>query len=211
MKWALFMMGEYISHHRGLGSARDPFPAPAGWHGPVMPPVVWFMLKTFAEVIFFIWVRGTFPLFRFDHSCGWLEGFLVPLSLVNILFTGAGNLIYQGLAMIIPFLKGLATTLRMVFTKPSPSINPEEKARCSPRWAGAPAATIDPDGRRSCVACNPVMWFVLPTPSGASSPPKGRSNEKYPVEFTIDLQRCIFCVYARRACPKGSIKLNDAY
>ena len=59
-------------------------------------PVVWFMLKTFAVVLFFIWVRGTFPRFRFDQlmRLGWKV--LVPLSLVNILCTGA----------VILFLKG---------------------------------------------------------------------------------------------------------
>ena len=67
-----------------------------GWHGPVLPPVVWFMLKTFAVVFFFIWVRGTFPRFRFDQlmRLGWKV--LVPLSLANILFTGALILYLKG-------------------------------------------------------------------------------------------------------------------
>jgi NADH-quinone oxidoreductase subunit H len=94
MKWALFMMGEYI--HIIVASALVVTLFLGGWNGPVLPPVVWFMLKTFAVVFFFIWVRGTFPRFRFDQlmRLGWKV--LVPLSLVNILFTGA----------VILFLKG---------------------------------------------------------------------------------------------------------
>jgi NADH-quinone oxidoreductase subunit H len=94
MKWALFMMGEYI--HIIVASALIVTLFLGGWNGPVLPPVVWFMLKTFAVVFFFIWVRGTFPRFRFDQlmRLGWKV--LVPLSLVNILVTGA----------IILFIKG---------------------------------------------------------------------------------------------------------
>ena len=59
--------------------------------------------------------------------------------------------------MIIPFLKGLATTLRMVFTKPITQQYPEEKREMYPRWRGHPQLTIDPDGRRRCVACTLCM------------------------------------------------------
>ena len=94
MKWALFMMGEYI--HIIVASALVVTLFLGGWNGPVLPPVVWFMLKTFAVVFFFIWVRGTFPRFRFDQlmRLGWKV--LVPLSLANILFTGAVILFIKG-------------------------------------------------------------------------------------------------------------------
>jgi NADH-quinone oxidoreductase subunit H len=94
MKWALFMMGEYI--HIIVASALIVTLFLGGWNGPLLPPVVWFMLKTFAVVFFFIWVRGTFPRFRFDQlmRLGWKV--LVPLSLVNILVTGAVILFIKG-------------------------------------------------------------------------------------------------------------------
>ncbi len=94
MKWALFMMGEYT--HIIVASALIVTLFLGGWHGPVLPPVLWFMLKTFVVIFFFIWVRGTFPRFRFDQlmRLGWKV--LVPLGLANIVFTGA----------LILFLKG---------------------------------------------------------------------------------------------------------
>jgi NADH-quinone oxidoreductase subunit H len=94
MKWALFMMGEYT--HIIVASALATTLFLGGWQGPVLPPVVWFVAKTFALVFFFIWVRGTFPRFRFDQlmQLGWKV--LLPLGLVNILLTGA----------VILFLKG---------------------------------------------------------------------------------------------------------
>ena len=94
MKWALFMMGEYT--HIIVASALATTLFLGGWQGPVLPPVIWFVIKTFALVFFFIWVRGTFPRFRFDQlmQLGWKV--LLPLGLVNIMLTGA----------VILFLKG---------------------------------------------------------------------------------------------------------
>jgi NADH-quinone oxidoreductase subunit H len=86
MKWGLLMMGEY--GHVVIASALTVTLYLGGWQGPFLPPVVWFLLKTFMIIFFFIWVRGTFPRFRFDQLMyfGWKV--LLPLSLVNILLTG---------------------------------------------------------------------------------------------------------------------------
>jgi len=87
MKWALFMLGEYC--HIIVASALTTTLFLGGWQGPFLPGVVWFTLKTFALVFFFIWVRGTFPRFRFDQlmQLGWKV--LLPLALINIVITGA--------------------------------------------------------------------------------------------------------------------------
>jgi NADH-quinone oxidoreductase subunit H len=94
MKWALFMLGEYT--HIIVASALATTLFLGGWQGPVLPPIVWFVIKTFALVFFFIWVRGTYPRFRFDQlmALGWKV--LLPLSLVNILVTGAVILLIKG-------------------------------------------------------------------------------------------------------------------
>ncbi len=86
MKWGLFMMGEY--GHVVVASALITTLFLGGWQGPFLPPVVWFLLKTFFLIFFFIWVRGTYPRFRFDQLMylGWKV--LIPLALLNILITG---------------------------------------------------------------------------------------------------------------------------
>jgi NADH-quinone oxidoreductase subunit H len=87
MKWALFMMGEYT--HIIVASALATTLFLGGWQGPFLPPIVWFMLKTFGLVFCFIWVRGTFPRFRYDQlmTLGWKV--MLPLALANIMLTGA--------------------------------------------------------------------------------------------------------------------------
>ncbi len=83
--------------------------------------------------------------------------------------------------MIIPFLKGLATTLRMVFTKPITQQYPEEKREMYPRWRGQPQLTIDPDGRRRCVACTLCMVVCPSNAIRGIVAAEGPEHEKYPV------------------------------
>ncbi len=87
MKYGVFMLGEYA--HIIVASAMCTTLFLGGWHGPFLPGIVWFVIKTFALVFFFIWVRGTFPRFRFDQlmKLGWKV--LLPLALANIVVTAA--------------------------------------------------------------------------------------------------------------------------
>jgi NADH-quinone oxidoreductase subunit H len=60
-----------------------------GWLGPVLPPLVWFLIKTFAFISFFILLRASLPRPRYDQlmSFGWKVMF--PLALLNLTVTGA--------------------------------------------------------------------------------------------------------------------------
>ena len=54
-----------------------------------IPSWLWFFAKTYALVFVLVWLRGTFPRLRVDQLMGLAWKFLLPLSLVNILATGA--------------------------------------------------------------------------------------------------------------------------
>jgi NADH-quinone oxidoreductase subunit I len=113
--------------------------------------------------------------------------------------------------MIIPLLKGLATTLRMVFTKHITLQYPEERREVAPRWRGHPELTINEDGSRRCVACTLCMVVCPSNAIRGIMADESEDHGKYPIAFTIDLQRCIFCGFCQEACPKGAIKLNNLY
>ena len=85
MRFGLFFVGEYINIIVLGGLATTLFLG--GWHGPLLPPVVWFSLKTLSFAFFFIWMRGTLPRLRYDQlmHLGWKV--LTPLALLNILVT----------------------------------------------------------------------------------------------------------------------------
>jgi NADH-quinone oxidoreductase subunit H len=87
MKFGLFMVGEYVAVT--LVSALIVTLFFGGWLGPWLPGVVWFLIKTLVFITLFIVIRGTFPRPRYDQlmALGWKV--MLPLSLLNLLITGA--------------------------------------------------------------------------------------------------------------------------
>jgi NADH-quinone oxidoreductase subunit H len=93
MRFGLFFLGEYISLIV-LGSLVAVF-FWGGWRGPFLPPLVWFIGKVGVIVFFMIWMRGTLPRLRYDQLMylGWKV--LLPVSLLNIVVTGAVMLVWR--------------------------------------------------------------------------------------------------------------------
>jgi len=88
MKFGMFFVGEYLG--LVLVSSLITVLFFGGWMGPsFLPPVFWFALKASVFICFFILLRAAIPRPRYDQlmSYGWL--FLLPLSLLNLLVTGA--------------------------------------------------------------------------------------------------------------------------
>ncbi len=87
LKFGLFFAGEYLGIT--LISAMSVVLFFGGWHGPFLPPIVWFLLKTSVFICFFILIRASLPRPRYDQlmSFGWKV--MLPLSLVNLVMTGA--------------------------------------------------------------------------------------------------------------------------
>ena len=93
MKFGMFFVGEYIGIT--LISALVTTFFLGGWLGPLLPPVVWFAIKTFALICFFILLRATLPRPRYDQLMAFGWKIMLPLVLLNILITG-GILLGRG-------------------------------------------------------------------------------------------------------------------
>lgn len=94
MKFGLFFVGEYVE--MVVASALVTTLFLGGWLGPVLPPFVWFALKVFALLVFFVVLRGALPRPRVDQLMGWGWKVLLPLSLLNLVITGAVVLALEG-------------------------------------------------------------------------------------------------------------------
>jgi NADH-quinone oxidoreductase subunit H len=85
MKFGLFYLGEYA--HLLFLSALASTLYLGGWQGPILPPVVWFLLKTFSFVFLFVWIRGTYPRLRYDRVMNFGWKVLLPVGLFNVMIT----------------------------------------------------------------------------------------------------------------------------
>lgn len=87
MKFAMFMLGEYVGLILICCMMTTLFFG--GWLGPFLPPIVWFGLKVFVLICFFVLLRAAIPRPRYDQLMGLGWKYMLPLTLINLLFTGA--------------------------------------------------------------------------------------------------------------------------
>jgi len=97
MRFALFFLAEYanmivvssVATTLFLGGWLRPFPnvAALSFLG-IVPSWMWFLIKSFLFLYFFIWIRATLPRYRYDQlmRLGWKV--LIPLAIVNLVVTG---------------------------------------------------------------------------------------------------------------------------
>ena len=86
MKFGMFFVGEYVGVT--LSSAMIVTLFFGGWLGPVLPPLVWFCLKTTIGILFFVLLRAALPRPRYDQLMmfGWKV--MLPIALINLVVTG---------------------------------------------------------------------------------------------------------------------------
>jgi len=97
MRFGLFFMAEYAGMF--VMSALAAVCFFGGWRGPdfwifsYIPGIVWLLLKIYAFIFFFFWIRATLPRYRYDQlmSLGWK--LFIPLALLNIFITALWKII----------------------------------------------------------------------------------------------------------------------
>ena len=98
MKFAMFMLGEYLGLILVCCMITTLFFG--GWLAPFsltwLPPIVWFSIKTFIIICFFVLLRCAIPRPRYDQlmSLGWK--IMLPITLINLVITGAVALWMRG-------------------------------------------------------------------------------------------------------------------
>lgn len=100
MTFAMFFLGEYANMILMSGMTVVLFLG--GWLPPfdmypftVVPGPIWFVLKIMAVLFLFLWVRATFPRYRYDQlmRLGWKV--FLPLSLVFVVLTAGFLLVFD--------------------------------------------------------------------------------------------------------------------
>jgi NADH-quinone oxidoreductase subunit H len=95
MKFSLFFLGEFIHAFAVCAVFATIFLQ--GWNGPILPPYIWFFIKSFGLFFVMMWIKFTLPRFRIDQLMAFNWKFLVPLSLVNLLVVAIVDTVLRGL------------------------------------------------------------------------------------------------------------------
>jgi NADH-quinone oxidoreductase subunit H len=107
MTWSLFFLAEYanmllvavISALLFLGGWLSPFPKSWGFIGE--PSILWFFAKLSVLMFIFLWIRASFPRYRYDQimRLGWKV--FIPITIVWIVVTGL--MMMEPIRNIAPF------------------------------------------------------------------------------------------------------------
>ena len=178
-----------------------------------------------AFVLFiFLWIRATFPRYRYDQimRLGWKV--FIPVTLVWIVFLGA--MMQTRLAHSVPLrsrddarprqglrstpgccsssLQGLPLTGRHLFARKITVQFPEEKTPQSPRFRGLHALRRYPNGEERCIACK-LCEAVCPALAITIESEQRADGTRRTTRYDIDLTKCIFCGFCEESCPVDSI------
>jgi NADH-quinone oxidoreductase subunit H len=123
VKFAFFFLGEYtgmiiiscVAVTVFFGGWLAPFPhVKALAFLQIIPPFLWFFIKTGVFIFAYIWFRSTFPRYRFDQlmALGWK--WMLPLALVNIVIVALAVLATPGSTRGLVWLGWIFGTLFVI-------------------------------------------------------------------------------------------------
>jgi NADH-quinone oxidoreductase subunit H len=90
MSFALFFLAEYVNMVTVSAVATSLYLG--GWLGPFLPgwlQWIYFIIKVFCLLFFYVWMRWTLPRYRYDQLMEFGWKWLLPLSVLNLLATAA--------------------------------------------------------------------------------------------------------------------------
>lgn len=111
---------------------------------------------------------------------------------------------------MIEILKGMALTLRMMFTHAVTRQYPEEKRPPFPGFRGLHALVRNPDSSARCVGCG-LCAAVCPSQCIKVYTSEGADHGKVVDRYEIEVLRCTYCAFCVEACPFGAIALTEHY
>jgi NADH-quinone oxidoreductase subunit H len=90
MSFAMFFLAEYVNMVTVSAVATSLYLG--GWLGPLLPDWlawIWFLLKVFLILFFYVWMRWTLPRYRYDQLMEFGWKWLLPIAVVNLIATAA--------------------------------------------------------------------------------------------------------------------------
>jgi NADH-quinone oxidoreductase subunit H len=122
IRWSMFQLGEFVS--MVLISLLGALIFLGGWNWPVSlftddvpvaAQVIQMLVKTFAFIIFFMWMRASLPRLRIDQLMAYCWQFLLPFAFLQIIINGL-VLVYDWPNVIMTVLSGASAAVALFLT-----------------------------------------------------------------------------------------------
>jgi len=112
---------------------------------------------------------------------------------------------------LLEILKGMALTLKMMFTHAVTRQYPEEKRPPFPGFRGRHAFVRDPGtGKEKCVACLKCAT-VCPSQCIYIDYREQEDGSRILEKYEIEALRCVYCAYCVEVCPVCALVLTEFY
>ncbi|MBI5639870.1 MAG: NADH-quinone oxidoreductase subunit NuoI [Nitrospirae bacterium] len=107
-------------------------------------------------------------------------------------------------------IKGMALTLRTLFTPPVTRRYPKVKRPVKPGFRGLHALAKNEEGKMKCVGCG-LCGAYCPSQCIYIYTSEGEDHKKIVDRYEIEVLRCVYCGFCVEACPFGAITLSEHY
>lgn len=112
---------------------------------------------------------------------------------------------------IVTLALGFLTVFKHVFKKPVTLEYPEKKCKLNDHFRGEHALVLDEEGKLFCTACGTCQRVCPSFGTISIEKDKNEDGKFYPKNYSIDLNKCIFCGNCVEYCPFSAIIMTKKY